>query len=574
LSRSSALQNNISIIYRNKTNYPKAIEYALKSLRIKEKIKEEQGVAYAYNTIGSIYKTQGNINEALYYYNKSLAVAQKRKDKELEAVLHMNIASCLVFQEKYSEAFKRNTLALKLYKELGDRSFEAECYFVFGDIYEKQGDNAIALQYYNRSLSIKKELGDAKIMAACFEGISGLFANLKQYEKALAYSDSARQIFTETQDPISLKNCYNRIAQIYAAMKQYPKAWQYQEMHNHLNDSIEKSLKDQSLLDAKTQLEVEKKESEFKIKSEQQRVKNEEEKKRQRLFTYAITFILLLVSIFSFLLFKRFKLTSQQKKVIEAQKYLVEEKQKEILDSINYAKRIQETLITSRDFFKEHLNEHFIFFKPKDIVSGDFYWGIEKQGLIYLAVCDSTGHGVPGAFMSLLNIGFINEAINEQKLTAPNEIFNTVRKRLEETISKEGQKDGFDGILVCIDKARQQIRYAAANNAPVLVSNGHITELAKDRMPVGKGEKKDAFALHTIHYKSGDVLFLYTDGYADQFGGPKGKKFMYKPLNNLLLETVKNEPERAEQNLNENFEAWKGLLEQVDDVCIMGIRLI
>ena len=263
----------------------------------------------------------------------------------------------------------------------------------------------------------------------------------------------------------------------------------------------------------------------------------------------------------------------ERTKEIQLQKHIIEEKQKEIVDSINYAKRIQYTLLAHKEFLQEQIPDHFVFFNPKDIVSGDFYWATQHKNKFYLAVCDSTGHGVPGAFMSLLNIGFLREAINEKAIEKPNEVLNFVRQRLIDNISREGQKDGFDGILLCIDKDNKTITYSAANNAPLLIKNTVYSELEADRMPVGKGEKEASFILRDIKYEPGDVLYLYTDGYADQFGGPKGKKFKYKPLNELLLQISHLPLDIQNSKLKTVFEDWRGDLEQVDDVLIIGIKL-
>ena len=175
--------------------------------------------------------------------------------------------------------------------------------------------------------------------------------------------------------------------------------------------------------------------------------------------------------------------------------------------------------------------------------------------------------------MSLLSIGFLSEAINEKGIEKPNEVFNYVRQRLVDNISKEEQKDGFDGILICIDQKTKHITYSAANNKPILIQNGQIKELESDRMPVGMGECKDEFKLHTIDAKNGDTLYLYTDGYADQFGGPKGKKFKSKALNELILSHCHNSLEQQNEILSSNFETWRGNLEQVDDVCLLAIKL-
>ena len=184
--------------------------------------------------------------------------------------------------------------------------------------------------------------------------------------------------------------------------------------------------------------------------------------------------------------------------------------------------------------------------------------------------------------MSLLNINFLNEAINEKGIEKPNEVFNFVRQRLIENISKEGQKDGFDGILLCIQtlpssgeqESEVKLTYSAAHNAPLLIRSNEIKELPTDKMPVGIGEKTESFTLFEIELKANDMLYLYTDGFADQFGGPKGKKFKYTQLNELLLSIKALPLSQQKQMLENSFTSWKGELEQVDDVCLIGIKLI
>lgn len=256
------------------------------------------------------------------------------------------------------------------------------------------------------------------------------------------------------------------------------------------------------------------------------------------------------------------------------------EKQKAIVDSITYAKRIQYTLLAHEDVLKENLNVHFVLFKPKDIVSGDFYWATKIVGSrndsgekFYLAVCDSTGHGVPSAFMSLLNISFLNEAITEHRIVQPDLVLNHARQRLTTSVSKDRAQDGMDGVLLCFDKSNATISYAAAYNSPVLISNGEIRELPSDKMPIGQGIKQDTFTLQKVSYSSGDTLYLLTDGYADQLGGAKGKKFKYKQLYELLKTNSHLPLEEHRIVLENTIEEWRGNLEQVDDICVIGIKL-
>jgi serine phosphatase RsbU (regulator of sigma subunit) len=271
-----------------------------------------------------------------------------------------------------------------------------------------------------------------------------------------------------------------------------------------------------------------------------------------------------------------FKEISHQKSEVEKQKQLVETKNKEVMDSIRYAKRIQSALLAHKENLNEFIPENFIYFKPKDIVSGDFYWtGKVSSGRdkFYLAVCDSTGHGVPGAFMSLLNIGFLSEAIKEKDIYDTRKVLEYARERLIQTISTEGQKDGFDGVLLCFDPAKMTITYTGANIAPFHVTEEKITRLAYDRIPVGKSDMLKPFNQHILNVKKGDCFYIATDGYIDQFGGDKGRKFMSVNLEKLLIENANQNLHDQMLALDKAFVDWKGDFEQIDDVCVVGFRV-
>lgn len=256
----------------------------------------------------------------------------------------------------------------------------------------------------------------------------------------------------------------------------------------------------------------------------------------------------------------------------------LEEKNKEILDSITYAQRIQSALLASESLLKKNLPEHFVLFKPKDIVSGDFYWACEAHGKFYFVIADSTGHGVPGAFMSLLNISFLNEAINEKAIEKPNDVLNYVRQKLIAALaiegSDEGGNDGMDCSLMVFDSSCKKMEVCCANNPIIIIRNNEIIEIAADKIPVGKSIKNNqSFILQTIELQKDDKLFAFTDGFADQFGGPKGKKLKYKQLCQTLIENKDLPLQKQKENLLNLFTSWKGNLEQVDDVLIAGIKI-
>jgi len=263
-------------------------------------------------------------------------------------------------------------------------------------------------------------------------------------------------------------------------------------------------------------------------------------------------------------------------KVVEQQKEKVEEAHKEITDSINYAERIQRSFLATDDMLTENLGEHFVFFKPKDVVSGDFYWADTlSNGTFAMVNADSTGHGVPGAIMSILNISSIENAIKEG-LTNPADIFNSTRQtiieRLKKDGSKEGGKDGMDASIICFDFKNLKMNYCTAQNPIWVIRNGEVIQIKPEKMPVGKHDHDHIpFVGGEFQLEKGDQVYTLTDGFQDQFGGPKGKKFMVKRLRNFVLENSHLPMTEQYQKLEKALTDWMIGLEQVDDVCVIGI---
>lgn len=330
--------------------------------------------------------------------------------------------------------------------------------------------------------------------------------------------------------------------------------------------------------------EFEKKEALTKAAQDKKDALAATEMKKQQIIRYAVSGILILVILFTLFLYNRFRLIRKQKNIIElkerethTQKEIIEEKHKEITDSINYAERIQRSFLATTEMLDKNLKDYFVFFRPKDVVSGDFYWAGElNNGNFAFSCADSTGHGVPGAIMSILNISSLEKSIEEE--TEPNKILNKTRKiiieRLKKDGSPEGGKDGMDCSLMVINKDRTQLSFAAANNPVFIVRNNELIEFKPDKMPVGKHDKDvESFNLQTTLLQKGDIIYTLTDGFPDQFGGEKGKKYMIKNLKELLIQIAPLSMQEQEQKLNEEFNLWKGKNEQVDDVCIIGLRI-
>lgn len=269
-------------------------------------------------------------------------------------------------------------------------------------------------------------------------------------------------------------------------------------------------------------------------------------------------------------------------KEISHQRDVIEEKNKDMVSSIYYAKRIQKALLASDHLLNKHLPEHFVLYKPKDIVSGDFYWGETVDSKFLLCTADCTGHGIPGAFMSLLGITFLNETVKEKKITRPDLIFNQLRDNIINVLNPEGAqdetKDGMDGVICAFDFQNMQLQFTCANNPIWIIRNSEVLEFKPDKQPVGvyKISNDDAhkpFTLQSVQLQKGDLVYTFTDGYADQFGGEKGKKFKYKQLQELLQRIAGLPMEEQHAVLDKTIEDWKGKLDQVDDILLIGVRI-
>jgi serine phosphatase RsbU (regulator of sigma subunit) len=268
----------------------------------------------------------------------------------------------------------------------------------------------------------------------------------------------------------------------------------------------------------------------------------------------------------------------KQKEEIEGQRDEISAKNKSITDSIEYAKRIQTAILPSEEFAKEFLPEHFILFRPRDIVSGDFYWMTKKDNLLVLIAADCTGHGVPGAFMSMLGVSFLNEIINRHNVTKASEILNSLRTDIKKTLGQEGKegeaKDGMDIALCIIDLENMKMQYSGAYNPLYLFRNNEFIEVKADRMPIGIYIKeKDSFTNNEIDLQKGDVFYIFSDGFQDQFGGEDGQKFKTKNYKKLLLDIHQKPMAEQREILDTTVDAWRGDWEQVDDIIIMGIRV-
>lgn len=522
-------------IIQNSTGRPESALYlGLRGIAYYENKVPDDDCRMANYVVGTIYKDLKKYDEARRYYYRGIEI--KGIHTGWSARLYASLSNILNDCGEYEKALKLAEQGLNLLRDENNAIGVSRSLSDLAKIHVNLKEYEKALSYYHEALEIRKSIDIKHFVLGSLIDLANVYELKNDFENALKYYLEALPIALTTNHATRLSFIYQHLAEIYKIKKDFATAIETYEKLVSINN------------------EIAIKERESKITLSENKLLKEKEDEIERL--------------------KNVELKNAYD--------LIAEKNKEITDSIQYAKRIQKTILADLDVVNRNWKDYFIFFQPKDIVSGDFYWAFERPetGDFYFAVCDSTGHGVPGAFMSLLNTNFLNEAIKEKRLEEPGKIFDYVRKRLVESISKEGQKDGFDGILVRYNAGKNLFQYAAGNNAPILITKKEIVTLPADKMPIGYGDKNESFQTHDIACSSGGMLYLITDGYADQFGGTnvsegtsKGKKFKLANLKNLFLTISDKDLSEQEKILKDTFENWKGDLEQIDDVCVLGVRV-
>ncbi len=573
---------NLGQAYEMQGDYAKALDCYFLALSMWEKLGSKRAMASKMSTIAIVYNGLNDSARAMEYYIKSLALFQEIKDSSNVAKMYSNIGVLYFNGKNYTDALRYDSLALEMHTKKGNRRSVAVVLSNIGLIFQARGDYVTALDCYQRAIIIDKEVGNTRGVMIRLSNMGEAYTDLGQYKqaevcllRAMEMADSLQNVAIKQDLHLQLSNLYKATGRFALALTEY-------EKYSTLKDSLFNVDRDRDVARKEASYEFDKRSDSVRVAQEKKDIADaaaqlisDETLKRTRLILFAFAGGFLLIGVLAFFIFRSYREKQKANVEISRQKSIIEEKNKDMRDSIVYAQRIQNALFASDDLLGKHLPEYFILFKPKDIVSGDFYYATVKGQSFYLAACDSTGHGVPGAFMSLLNIAYLNEAVNEKKLTSPDKIFNHVRARLIENISAGGQQDGMDGILVRFNLWADQhvVEHSAAYNTPFVVTNGIGTSLAADKMPVGKSDKTESFTLHKNEIHPGSCLYIFTDGYADQFGGSKGKKMKGKVFEEKLVEISQHPMEQQKEMLEAFFTAWKADHEQVDDVLVIGIRV-
>ncbi len=579
-SRKEGLKTNESNIlislgnaYLDKGNFGKALEHYIEADKLFESLKDERGMIQAAMNMGLVFDEQNLFDKALSQYNIALDHSKAAGNKKQYASC-LNLLGGLYYDKDNFKDLKYYEEALEINRYLKDIPKIMDCLNNTAVIYQERGNYSKALTNLKTYLVYSKQMNDQKGIVTGLHNIALVYKDKKEYPNAISYLDSC--IFTAKQikDFDDLRESYSTLYEIYKDENKLNKALECFELSAIAKDSLISQTQGNELIEMSTKYETEKKETQNQVLNQEITLKNVESS-RQQIAIILIGVILIIVGIVAFILIKQNRAKQRINQQLAEKNHIIEEQHKDITDSIQYSKRIQEAIMPSLHVWDEILPDSFVLYKPKDVLSGDFYWLEKSKDTIYFAACDCTGHGVPGAMVSVICSTGLNRAVKEFGLKDTGQILDKVRELVLETFEKSESsvQDGMD-ISICAIKTKTiDLKWSGANNPLWYLDKGEAKEITANKQPIGKVDDPAPFTTHTLQLNKEDIIYVFTDGYADQFGGPKGKKFKYKQLKELLIANSAKKMEEQKEILLNTFNAWKGNLEQVDDVCIIGVRV-
>lgn len=602
-----AAYQSLGWAYLALSNFPESIKHSEKALVISEKNKDTLEYIASCNLLGNVYLEIPDKDFALRYFLKGIEIAEKANDYENLSNLYNNIAIVYEQLDDIKTALNYYLKAKAFYEQGNNNRDKGLIYLNIGELYFQTEKYDSAFYYLTLSRTFLNTNEDRDFLANLYLALSSEYMRRGNYKIAALYIDSCYTMLGDGSSPTDFIAYYLKKANVYNKTGDFKEAFFALQNAYNLKDSILSKEIINKLRDAQIAAVTERKENEIqqlKQENEIQELKLSENKATQRTYLMGIVLVIALSVFLVIVVFnnsrnnKKLKTRNQiienQSNDIISKNLQLEQVHKEILDSIHYAKRIQSAILPSHKAIKECLNDFFILYIPKDIVAGDFYWLEKKDDITLIAAADCTGHGVPGAMVSVICNNGLNRSVREHGITEPGKILDKTREIVIQEFEKSDDdvKDGMD-ISLCALQAYTEnnnktiLHWAGANNPLWIIRNNsnknnqsYIEVVKADKQPIGKHENARPFKTHEIILDKGDIIYIFTDGYQDQFGGENldndktgGKKFKASRLKELLLRINDKSMEAQKNILIETFENWKGDIEQIDDVCIIGIRV-
>lgn len=597
-SMTATLYNNLGNVFAELGSIPKAIDMYTESLKIMIRLSNYVGMGNAYNNIANLHKKKGGHDVPKSYYKKAYNAFEKVDNHIGLGNVATNLIAFKVDEDDLDSALYYCDLAMQHYTKINNNIGVSKVHSKLSDIYSKKGEFENAIKEQNKAINLISNFGHKNDYALGLSKLAAIYVNMKDYAKADELSEEALRLILSSESRFYENEVRFLRYEVLKARGKEGEALKELEKYINYKDSLDQLETEELLTQKKYEYEYAKKTIQDSIARAEhdnyiaEKLKRKEaEIKQGRQQNIYLGIIVFLVIVSAVWIFRRLKISQKQTKIIATQKEKVEEqrnvldvKNKEIMDSINYAKRLQDAILPSKVYFQTHFEDHFIFYKPKDVVSGDFYW-LERIGNeLYLAAADCTGHGVPGAMVSVVCSNALTKAVIEEKRTNPSDILGRARDIIVEHFGRGGTGiyDGMDVALIKVVFAdndtniAQKIIFAGAHNPFWMIRNDEFIEIKGDSQPVGNYAEMKPFNQHEISVEKGDMVYLFSDGYLDQFGGPNtdvgGKKYKRGKFRKLILGLKDLPMQTQKEKLAQEINEWQGDLPQTDDIVVIGLK--
>jgi len=567
LARKGTVLNHLGQIALRQGKYDEAMDYFPQALDIRRQLNDREGQASSYLNIGTAYQKGGSFERAQEQYEKSLNLYNLLNNETGKAECLNNLGGLYLSRNQPLKALEYYFESEKIFSATGNDEQLWHVYDNIGWTYHLMDETVQAQAYYYKMLQKSDALSSPAILAETYCTVGNFLFDIQRSDSAIYYYGKAIEIANSSGLFEILYVALEQRSRLYAIEGRYSEAYTDLIAYNYAYDEVN----NKETIRAFTE-----KSEQFKIEMERQHQENQ--RRIQMIINFALSLVVLLVGAVVVVLYRGYLQKKKANALLEKQNVLLEKQKEEITDSIRYASLIQKAALPAKEFSDSILPEHFIYFKPRDIVSGDFYWMDHTDGYTIIAVADCTGHGVPGAIVSMLGISALTKVTGRMKVPKADEILNELRREIIHMLNPVGsanvRQDGMDIALVVISEKDRELEFAGAYNPLYLVRNGELVEKKADRMPVGIYVKQNQpFTPIRFAYLPGDTIYMFSDGYADQFGGDNTSKFKSKKFKSLLVDINSHNMEEQAHIIDKTHLDWRGERPQIDDVLVIGIRL-
>ncbi len=568
---------NLGIAYYNIGDYEKTIQNFIKALRIEEERNNIKGMSQAYNNLGIVFDEIGRKEKALEYYKRALSIKEEFRDSMFMANTLSNIGLIYLQLDNTDEAINYFNRSLEIDTRLQNEEGIVKSLNNLGQTFTAKSQFDSALYYLNLSLARSDALGSYE-KASLLNNIGEVHLKMANYRLALNTYQEALQIGTAAQAVINIQESYRGLSDAYSGLRNFERALDYYKLYSINKDSVINESSSIKIARIETDYRIQKREKEIELLKKEAEIRNLN-LSQNKTMSYYLMGSLILILIMAGVLYHKYHFKQKSNELLEKQNQEIANKNLSILDSILYAKGIQEAILPDTSMLDKVFKDAFIYCTPRDIVNGDFFWFAGKGNYLVMAAVDCTGHGVPGAFMTVMGNSMLNQIVLEHDIYLPSKILYELNKSVLNTLHQQNfnlnKNDGMDMSVCLYNTINKELVFSGAKRPLYYFKNGEFGYIKGSKYSVGGtfNRQEKNFEDHNINFEDDDTFYLFSDGITDQFGEKLDKKFMNSRWKELLADIQPLSMAEQQKEIENRMNEWKGNLEQTDDMLVIGVRV-